>query len=435
MIMRKLSILTIFVLIASPLVVAQANAATPTLGGACSKAGSFGDTPKARFICLKNGKKLVWGVWTPALPTNNSPTGFKTAQGGASVIESPIPIALPIPQSTDANALTFANVVNRVSDIPQAAWKKVQTVLASNPGIKIPSQVWVGPTTKLEITGGVSKVQDVLNLNAKFWSGFSQSKFISMYFYNYADEPLAEKQLIANTKIRKYNPDLGGLLGAMKAGCTKTDCTWGGSSQVPGTDDGQMMSGQSGTNTHRLTLEGAGITGDYIHLIEGAQWIGSKYCTAGKNCDENGLMHAFSPCWITSGPEFYFGRALTDTTYEDYLHDRSDLAFDMGSTHATDYSQASLRNYLFTESPATCYTDQSRGGTFSLGASVGALAIEILTAISGSQSIMAVEALGARGQDFPTAFKNVYGISWSDASTILSKVLAAEYESFAPPPN
>ena len=128
-------------------------------------------------------------------------------------------------------------------------------------------------------------------------------------------------------------------------------------------------------------------------------------------------------------------KALTDTTYEDYLHDRSDLAFDMGPTHATDYSQASLRNYLFTESPATCYTDQSRGGTFSLGASVGALAIEILTAISGPQSIMAVEALGARGQDFPTAFKNVYGISWSDASTILSKVLAAEYESFAPPPN
>jgi hypothetical protein len=31
-------------------------------------------------------------------------------------------------------------------------------------------------------------------------------------------------------------------------------------------------------------------------------------------------------------------------------------------------------------------------------------------------------------------FKNVYGISWSDASTILSKVLAAEYATFGAPP-
>ena len=452
--MRKLSILTCLVLLASPLGLTPANAATPKLGGACSKIGSFGDTPKARYICSQSGQKNIWKLWTPPLPNNNSanngnkgsgnaggsqstqgnPQVFKSAQGGKSIIEAPIPIALPIPQSTDPNELTFANVINHVSDIPQAAWKKVQAVLASNPAVKIPSQIWVGPTTKLDITGGVSKVQEVLDRSAKFWNGFSQSKYISVYFYNYADEPLAEKQLLDVTKNRKYNPDLEGLLGAMKAGCSKTDCTWGGSSQVPGTDDGQMMSGQSGTNTDRLTLDGAGITGDYIHLIEGAQWIGNKNCTAGKNCDENSLMHVFSPCWITSGPEFYFGLALTDTTYKSYLSDRWNLAFDMGPTHATDYSQPSLRNYLFTESPATCYKDTSRGSSFMLGPNVGALVTEMLTAISGPQSIMAVEALGGRGQDFPTAFKNVYGISWSDASTILSKVLAAEYESFPPPP-
>jgi hypothetical protein len=47
---------------------------------------------------------------------------------------------------------------------------------------------------------------------------------------------------------------------------------------------------------------------------------------------------------------------------------------------------------------------------------------------------MALEALGASGQDFPTAFKNVYGISWADAAVILSKVLAAEYATYGPPP-
>ena len=452
--MRKLSILVCFILLAAPLAITQANAAPPSAGGACSKIGSFGDTPKARYICTQSGKKNIWKLWTPPSPNNNStnngnkgsgdaggsqstqgnPQVFKTAQGGKSIIEAPIPIALPIPQSTEPNALTFANVINHVSDIPQSAWKKIQTVLPSNPSVKIPSQIWVGPTTKLDITDGVSKVQEVLDRSAKFWSGFSQSKYISVYFYNYADEPLAEKQLLDVTKNRKYNPDLGGLLGAMKAGCSKTDCTWGGSAQVPGTDDAQMVAGQSGSNRDPRTAAGGLIMGDYIHLIEGAQWIGNKNCTAGKNCDENSLMHAFSPCWITSGPEFYFSLALTDTTYESYLPDRAGLAFDMGPTHATDYSQASLRDYLFNESPATCYDHRENGSSFFLGASVGALVTEILTALDGPQSIMAVEALGARGQDFPTAFKNVYGISWSDASTILSKVLAAEYESFGPPP-
>jgi hypothetical protein len=47
---------------------------------------------------------------------------------------------------------------------------------------------------------------------------------------------------------------------------------------------------------------------------------------------------------------------------------------------------------------------------------------------------MALYSLGASGEDFPTAFQNVYGISWSDASTILSKVLAAEYATFGSPP-
>ena len=70
--MRKFSIFTISILIASPIAVTHANAATPKLGGTCSKVGIFGDTPKERFICVKSGKKLVWQKWDKSSPTNNS---------------------------------------------------------------------------------------------------------------------------------------------------------------------------------------------------------------------------------------------------------------------------------------------------------------------------------------------------------------------------
>ena len=65
---------------------------------------------------------------------------------------------------------------------------------------------------------------------------------------------------------------------------------------------------------------------------------------------------------------------------------------------------------------------------------MGALTTEALISIAGPQSIMAMFSLAAEGQDFPTAFQNVYGISWSDASIILSKVLATEHTAYGPPP-
>jgi hypothetical protein len=110
---------------------------------------------------------------------------------------------------------------------------------------------------------------------------------------------------------------------------------------------------------------------------------------------------------------------------------RKGLPYAMGPTTITDYTQASLKDYLYNQSTPSCYNN---GSLYLLGYTVGAFTTEALIAIGGPQSVMALYALGAEGQDFPTAFKNVYGISWSEGSTILSKVLAAEYATFGAPP-
>ena len=62
-----------------------------------------------------------------------------------------------------------------------------------------------------------------------------------------------------------------------------------------------------------------------------------------------------------------------------------------------------------------------------LAYSIGFATVEALIAIGGPQSTLALYTLGAKGEDWPTAFKHVYGISWDEGSTVLSKVLAAEY--------
>jgi lysophospholipase L1-like esterase len=48
------------------------SAAAPKVGSTCKKAGSFFDTPNARFSCNKEGKKLVWRIWNPGASQNTS---------------------------------------------------------------------------------------------------------------------------------------------------------------------------------------------------------------------------------------------------------------------------------------------------------------------------------------------------------------------------
>jgi hypothetical protein len=75
-------------------------------------------------------------------------------------------------------------------------------------------------------------------------------------------------------------------------------------------------------------------------------------------------------------------------------------------------------------------TYQSTGpsnGNWSLAYSIGYSAVEALVAIGGPQSTLALYALGASGENWETAFKHVYGITWEQGATALGKVLAAEY--------
>jgi hypothetical protein len=62
-----------------------------------------------------------------------------------------------------------------------------------------------------------------------------------------------------------------------------------------------------------------------------------------------------------------------------------------------------------------------------LAYSIGYSAVETLIAIGGPRATLALYALGANGEKWETAFKNVYGISWDQGATVLSQVLAAEY--------
>ena len=427
--------------------VSVVTAAEPKVGSTCTKVGAFYDTSNKRYVCNAEGKKKVWRVWNAA--SQSAPASKPSTKTKKTNFKAPIPITLPVAQN---GVITFDNIQDHISEISTIAWQKVQTVSTSNKSVNIPNSIFVGPTTKMDIVGGTSRIQEIIAKSAQLWSGFSQMDFYAVYVYNGADEVVTEAKFTSDFKAKKYDlkreENLAGPLRALAGNCQKGvspgkftgplgDCTGADSGSYFNSNDSFLHLGQKGTNDDLFATSGGVVGHEYTHAVQAGQWINSPLCSfAGsseKICARSEMSNqGFSPCWIFEGIPNSVGVMVASESSADYTKFKNtNLPYGQGPTTVTDYSQPSLRNYLFNQSNKTCYQD---GPLYRMGYTIGALATEALVSIAGPQATMALYALGAEGQDFSTAFKNVYGISWSDASTILSKVLAAEYATFGAPP-
>ena len=442
---RLLALTTSLVLTTSFILAAPSFGASPKAkaGGKCIKLGETRSIGSLSLSCTKSGKKLIWKLISinPNKPTTSTTTTFKAS----------IPITLPVSQN---GAITFANVPTKIDDLGQIAWQKVQDVLSTNTApTTISNDVHVGPNTKISITGGLSRIQEILARAQKTFSGFTQVKTFSMLIYNAKDEPWAETEWSSFATARGYfagqimgekNTIAGNCRSTISPGVFSgeiTNCGGADSSAIQNKDDAILTFGESDSGTSGDTyINNGGVVGhEYVHAVQAAQWIGNPkvYCTAATNspdCFRSHWVNNTIPCWLNEGSANSIGPLIASKSLSEYLdYRKNNLPYGQGPTTVTDYSEQSLKDYLFKQviGDRGCISD---GSVYRLGYTVGALAAEILTAIGGPQSVMALYSLGAEGNDFPTAFAKVYGISWSEASSIIAKTLAAEYATFGPAP-
>jgi len=98
------------------------SAAAPKVGSTCKKAGSFFDTPNARYSCNKEGKKLVWRIWNPGASQNTStapaPTQSTAPTTSTSVRQDAPPTMQKISLSSFVS-LAQAAMSNSENGIPQ----------------------------------------------------------------------------------------------------------------------------------------------------------------------------------------------------------------------------------------------------------------------------------------------------------------------------
>jgi hypothetical protein len=350
------------------------------------------------------------------------------SQAASKPVVNPIPITLPV---KPVGEITFANIEQRIADIPKAAYTSLQTVVSANPQSKVPVTVLQGPNTKLPIDAKVA-----FGKIAKLWSGFRQPVTYNALVYNFKDKAWA---LAADAKVPVVAANGGAKGRASMSGvineCAADNCGRGNSGipDAKGNGYGQFQIMESQWDPNGWPSQGSVFGHEYTHSVQAAQFLGNakvgkpvsqdraKY---GLDNSPSGLFQGVLPCWMTEGMAQFNGPAAVAPTFDFYMKWRGSQALAKEVPEFKDYSAKSLQNFFLTGTPPKCLPPAP---VYEMGRTTGALAIEALSAIAGPQASMAVVTLMGRGQSYDKAFKSVYGISWAEAAPIIARVVAAEY--------
>jgi len=359
------------------------------------------------------------------------------ATGAPSKAESlPIPITLPVAQT---GTITFANAEANFAAIPQAAWKRTQDVIAANSAVNVPTDIQIGPNTKASKTA----ITDGLDRINKLFAGFRHVSAYAGIVYNAKDLNWAQSATAAYLKKLKVS---GGSASAestkrsSEAGCEiqggKAINCYGGMSWD--LRDTKSQAGGSWYGVETVVVDGkpldfwtdenknsgamTQVTHEATHNYQITQFF---YTPLGKGqYRSNDLSRAFVPWWFGEGHANAIGIATFLDSFDAYSGARSqNITRNPGSrTKLPAFNAAALKTLLTSKGVAS-----PENPNYALGYSIGYAAVEALVAIGGPQATLALYTLGAKGQKWETAFKNVYGITWDEGASVLSKVLAAEY--------
>jgi hypothetical protein len=152
---------------------------------------------------------------------------------------------------------------------------------------------------------------------------------------------------------------------------------------------------------------------EYIHMIQSAFAPGREYPK--------------TPCWMIEGePEW--GQAAVSENFSEYLkvqnlhpYRLTQSGLNYENTTSREWTATEVAQYLSDSlNVSTCSDTNQYAYSYSLGAAT----TEALVSIGGSESIFALHQRVVSQMLYEQAFKEVYGISWSDAVPILAKVVA-----------
>ena len=195
---------------------------------------------------------------------------MSSSEAATKRVVNPIPITLPV---KPVGSITFANIEQHVSEVPAAAYKALQDVYAANAQPAIPTNVLLGPNTKLPID-----LPETLKKIQKLWSGFRQPVTYNALVYTFADKAWALK---ADAKVPVVVEN-GGTKGqasmsSVIAQCAADNCGMANSgiSNAKGNGYGQFQIMESQWDPNGWGSKGSVFGHEYTHSVQAAQFLGN----------------------------------------------------------------------------------------------------------------------------------------------------------------
>ncbi len=447
--MRRASKVLIAVLL-SMLLATESYAATqtgPKAGITCLKAGAKASAGNAKFICTKVGKKLLW---VKANKKNQTPTPPVPSPTTTSPVPLPTPTPTPTPSyyipplPTSANPITFANIANRIQDIPQAFYNTLQETKERNanlPGARVQVNVVRSP----QIFGtNYDNTEKWIKEEVTALANFARFKKVYIFEYSYDDIEWAQGQ---------FNSILND-------GSYKLASIYGGKSCAE-------------ANRHDAPMQ-ANITNGWDKVIDQSKpfeveipFVLAGYCedsTFAKWAQMSGTAHelnhqyqivqfwdyssnffpnfvAKAPCWTVEGQAVALGGMAFETNYPQFLADYTNIprpyylnsamsSYQIAPVH---WSPVDVQKYL--EDSSNILPGCRSTNRFALSYSLGAFTTIALSAIGGWESTYSLLPMLNDGISLNDAFKNVYGITWDAALPTLAQVVSQMQMQVLDPPS
>jgi hypothetical protein len=347
-----------------------------------------------------------------------------------------IPITLPVPQT---GTITFANAAAKYETIPSVAWKQTQDLIASKTAENIPTVIHIGPNTNASLAA-ITTGLDRLN---KLFTGFRHVSSYTGIVYNAKDQQWAQTDAAAYFKkqnIKGSAANAENIKQLVQAGCemngsTPVNCgggmAWdfrdannpaGGAYYGVESEQVNGVPAAFWTDANKFAGPMTQVNHEATHNYQFAQFF---FTPLGKNQHISAdLSHAFTPWWFSEGQANAIGISSFIDNLKDYQSVRDNTVTSRPGPNSLVPSMTAggIKKFLTSTQVAG-----PSNPNWQLAYSMGMAAVEALSAIGGPQSTLALYTLGAKGEDWNTAFKDVYGITWDEGSTVLANVLAAEY--------
>jgi hypothetical protein len=424
--MRKISTFTSLIILASTLAISHADAASVKSGATCTKSGLTSTVSSVKFTCIKSGKKLVWDKRV-AVVKPSSPTPSPTPSPSASFS---LPAPLVVPHLVDNKyGITWQNITSRVKDISAAAFADAQATIARNQGLPSAADVfttYISPGT----TQIYPQAENSPNLMKRTFSLFAKYPHAKQVFYIGTTLEEKARTFAKLDVIYPRSPFMKNSISDMDG--TNTNQPQG-SVFVRPTCAG-VSTGRNNIDYPNLEAASAVIwnwcpadAGHPRSHIESDHGAAHEYVhTLQIQIYHQTFLPGYQPCWMTEG-EAEWSQTAVSSDFSEYIAMQHFHPYYLTPT-GLNYQQ--LNQTTWTASEISSYFKEAHilpcnsTNRYSFAVSAGAAAIEALVAIGGSESFFAVDQRVGSGMNFVDAFKEIYGVTWDYAESILSEVVA-----------